>query len=324
MRLYSIIFLATILFSLSCHRKEQKTTEADKEKVEEINVPEFDQDSAYNYISQQLSYGARVPNTEAHRKCADYLWTKMNKYADTVIIQKTQVRAYNNTLLQIKNIISSFNPDSKTRIMLCTHWDSRPFADKDPDKSNHTKAVPAANDGASGVAVLMEIARNLKNSPLKIGIDLIFLDAEDYGTYNKDDSWGLGSQYWAKNPHIYGYSARYGILLDMVGAAEATFYMEEYSMTYAPDVVRKIWNMAEILGYSDYFINRQIGPITDDHYFINKYSKTPTIDIIHYDYSEHNGFFKYWHTLKDDINAIDKKTLKAVGQTLLEVIYREQ
>jgi hypothetical protein len=312
-----------LLLLISCGGCKQKPRTQSHEQKTNINAPSFNQDSAYKFVEQQLAFGPRVPNTDEHEKCADYFTNKLKEYTHEVIVQKAKVRAFDGTILDIKNIIASFNKESKDRIFICAHWDSRPWADKDEDAKNHKKPVPAANDGASGAAVMLEIARILHESQPKIGVDLIFLDAEDYGNYRDDDSWGLGSQYWAKHPHKSNYNAHFGILLDMVGAKNATFTMEESSMQYASDIMRKVWDIAAHNGYSDYFSTRQTGPITDDHVYINEYLKIPTIDIIHFDPDLPTGFFKYWHTTKDDINCIDEHTLKAVGQTLLYVIYSE-
>ena len=312
-------------FLISCvgggKKNEQITTNNEQQKV---NVPDFNQDSAYGYLKKQMDFGPRVPNTKAHDECADYFISKLKLYTPDVIVQTAQAKAYDGTILNIKNIIASFKKESNERVFICAHWDSRPFADKDPDQKNWKKPVPAANDAASGAAEMIELARLLHSALPQIGVDLIFLDAEDWGSYSDEDSWGLGSQYWAKNPHKQNYTARFGILLDMVGARNAIFTMEASSMHYAPDKMKKVWDIAAHCGYSDYFVEKETGAITDDHVYINKFLNIPTIDIIHYDPALPSGFFEYWHTTKDDMRAIDKHTLKAVGQTLLEVIYREQ
>lgn len=319
-----LVSFVLCLFLNSCGggKKEQpiKTT---KEEAN-VNVPDFNQDSAYSFIEKQLSFGPRVPNTEAHEECAEYFVNKLKSYKTDVIVQNAQVRAYDGTLLIIKNIIASFGKETNDRILVCAHWDSRPFADKDPDPKNHKKPVPAANDGASGAAELIELAREFHNSLPKVGVDLLFLDAEDWGNYDDENSWGLGSQYWSHHPHKKNYTAKFGILLDMVGARNAVFTMEATSMHYAPDIIRKVWDIAARCGYSDYFVDRETGAVTDDHIYINKILSIPTIDIIHYDPDLPTGFFEYWHTTKDDIRDIDKHTLKAVGQTLMQLIYTEQ
>ena len=319
---FALLFLAIILMSCNGGIKQEPSAAA---KIEEnLNVPDFNQDSAYAYVAVQMAMGPRVTNTAAHEKCAEYMKEKLSTFTKDVIVQAGQVRAHDGTILNIKNIIASFGKDNPNRIMLCTHWDSRPWADRDEDPKNHKKPVPAANDAASGVGVLLEIARELHSRNPKIGVDIIMLDAEDWGDYNDEDSWGLGSQYWSRHPHKMNYSARYGILLDMVGAKNAIFTREATSMHYAPDIMRKVWDIAAHAGYGNYFQQRETSPITDDHEYINKILNLPTIDIIHYDPNLPTGFFPYWHTTKDDLSVIDKQTLKAVGQTLLEVIFREK
>jgi Peptidase family M28 len=282
-------------------------------------------------VKQQVDFGPRVCNTIAHDKCAAFLIKKMKSTGAKVVVQEGVVKAFNKTQLKIKNIIGSFNPANKSRVLICSHWDSRPYADHDPDPKNHNTPIDGANDGASGVGVILEIARQLSISSPSIGVDLILFDAEDYGPpqdqmTNEDTSdwWGLGTQFWARQPHVASYTARYGVLLDMVGAPHATFLMEAVSMSFASSVVKSVWSTANSIGFSDYFIFEQGGAITDDHLFINKILNLPTIDIIHLDRTSQTGFYPYWHTVKDDMNSIDRNTLKAVGQTLLTMIYRGQ
>lgn len=324
----SVIILTTNCSSPSPKKPAPGTTTAAKET---IPIPDFNADSAYGFVRDQLAYGPRVPNTPPHEKCAEYLSAKLKGYCKNVITQKGQVKAFNGNLLRFQNIIASWRPDSNNRILLCAHWDSRPFADHDPIPGNRHKPVDAANDGASGVGVLLEIARQISLKQPAIGIDIILFDAEDYGPpqdkerdKESEDQWGLGSQYWAKNPHRSGYFAKYGILLDMVGAAGATFLMEGISMEYAGDIVRLVWSTADRAGYSGYFLSEQGMAITDDHIPINKIMNIPTIDIIHLDKNSETGFYQFWHTTKDNLAAIDKSTLKAVGQTLMTVIYEEK
>jgi len=322
-----------ILFLFSCggpdDSKRNENGELPVEKVS-ADIPVFNQDSAFAFIEKQLSFGPRVPNTKAHEECALFLEQKLEAYAVTVIVQKTRLRAYDGTALNIRNIIASFNPSTNNRIFLCAHWDSRPIAEKDTALNKQKLPIDGANDGASGVGVLLEIARLLNARKPLIGVDIILFDAEDYGQPDNsgmkpvEDTWALGSQYWAKNPHKKNYYARYGILLDMVGAANATFLKEGYSMQYAPDVVRKVWQTAQRAGYAEYFVNKETNAITDDHFYINKLAGIPTIDIIHYDNNSPTGFFPHWHTHGDNISVIDKQTLKAVGQTLMTVIFEEK
>lgn len=326
---FFLIALIAVFTLSSCGTGgEKKKTDDNTVEKNQVQVPGFNADSAYYYIEQQLSFGPRVPNTTAHKQTAAWLEKKLNAFTDKVIVQRAQVRAFDGTILNISNIIGSINPEENTRIMLCAHWDSRPFADYDPNPDNFNKAIPGANDGASGVGVLLEIARQMKQQPQQIGVDIFFFDAEDYGEpegrqTGKEDSWALGSQHWAKNPHIPNYNARFGILLDMVGASDATFPMEGTSMYYAPDIMKKVWEVAHSLGYENYFRNQHTSPLTDDHLYINEYIGIPTIDIIHYDPANKNGFFEYWHTMKDDLSNINKPTLRAVGETVMHVVYYE-
>ncbi|KAA6306570.1 hypothetical protein EZS27_041770, partial [termite gut metagenome] len=206
-----------------------------------------------------------------------------------------------------------------------------PWADNDPDTKNHYTPILGANDGASGVGVLLEIARLINQQELpSLGIDIIFFDAEDCGApqfYNgihKDEYWCLGSQYWARYPHVQGYNARFGILLDMVGGKNTTFYKERYSEEFAKGINAKVWNKAKEWGYKHYFVNEKGSQITDDHLFINRIARIPCIDIVPYEQENNLSIFgSSWHTLNDNMEIIDKSTLKAVGQTVLSVIYDE-
>lgn len=306
---------------------EENTTEPEKKQ---IIAPDFNADTAFYHVENQVKFGPRVPNTKAHENCAKYLANSIRKFADTVYVQQFNVTAYDGTILKAKNIIAEFNSEKTDRIVLFSHWDSRPYADHSENSKDWNTPIDGANDGASGVGVLMEIARNLKSKMPNIGVDIIFFDVEDYGQAEfknlpyKENTWCLGSQYWAKNKHIPGYYAKYGILLDMVGAKDATFSKEENSMNYASSVVEKVWQTADKIGYSKHFVNLRMPAITDDHYYINTLANIPSIDIIHHDLTSESGFCKTWHTPNDNIENIDKKTLKAVGQTLLEVIYNEK
>jgi Zn-dependent M28 family amino/carboxypeptidase len=325
-----VVSIALILFSCGNNNKKKiETKDNDKPQLDLSKVPQFNEDTAFFYVKKQTDFGPRVTNSQASIKCADFMASELKKFADEVIVQKAKLRAYNGTILNSRNIIAVFNPKASYRILLCSHWDSRPYADWDEDKANHRKAIDGANDGASGVGVLFEIARQLKLKSPQLGVDIVLFDAEDYGPPQDDrgdyneESWGLGSQYWAKNPHKQGYKANYGILLDMVGVPNPQFKKEGFSMQYASDIVNKVWGIAAQLGYSGVFIDRESNPITDDHYFVNKYSGIPTINIIHNDDNTNTGFYKHWHTMKDNIENVDKNSLKIVGQTLLTIIYTE-
>lgn len=293
-------------------------TPSNTQKVSNASVPNFNADSAYVYVQKQVEFGPRIPNSEAQRKCAAWLQATLKNYVDTVIIQKTKLRGWDKKQLDCINIIASINPKNNNRVLLASHWDSRSWGDEGKEHTN--EPILAANDGASGVGVLLEIARQIKNKPINLGVDFILFDLEDYGISKIEDSYCLGSQYWGTHLHVPNYDARFGILLDMVGAKGATFPREGYSMNFASSVVQKVWGTAQDLGYGANFVDRNIGPITDDHFYINSLTQIPTIDIIHY---EEDGFFEHWHTNKDNLDVIDKNTLKAVGQTVITVIYNE-
>lgn len=289
------------------------------------SLPAFSADSAYRLIEKQIAFGPRVPNTKPHEDCAKWMVRYFTQYCDTVIVQEANLKAFDNTILQSKNIIASFNPASKDRIMLSAHWDTRPFADQ--DSKDQDLPIAGANDGGSGVAVLMELARIMAEKKPTQGIDIFLWDAEDYGQpENSDfpemkDSYCLGSQYWAKNPHQKGYTAQWGILLDMCGAVNATFMKEQQSVYYAGGLVERVWNNAATLGYASIFQNKMGDGIIDDHVYINTLAHIPTIDIIHRTELTRSGFGSYWHTHNDNMQSIDKNVLKAVGETLLYTIY---
>ncbi len=315
-----------LIFLISCGNTNKKSTPKQEKPMAEkqVNVPDFNADSAYRFVADQLAFGPRVPESQAHKKCGDYLETSLKKYTPHVIRQEFQTRLADKKIVTGYNFIASFKPQSKKRILLCAHWDSRPFADKEKDASKHKMPIDGANDGASGVGVLLEIARQLSQQEVEMGIDIIFFDVEDSGSYGSNDSWALGSLHWSKNPHTPNYRARYGILLDMVGVADPHFAYESTSNFYAPDILNKVWKAAAELGYHKYFVDEKTGGIYDDHVPVNENMGIPTIDIIHYDKETASGFFPHWHTLGDNLESIDKNTLKIVGQTLLSVIYQEK
>ena len=286
----------------------------------------FDPASAYDFVKKQVEFGPRVPNTPAHAACAEWFVKTLKQWTPDVVVQPFQAKAFDGTVLDGKNIIASFNAEAKDRILLCAHWDSRPFADHDPNPANHYKPVMGANDGASGVGVLLEVARQLSLRKPEAGVDILLLDLEDYGEHRNwrgysPNSWALGSQHWARNTHRPGYTARFGILLDMVGASDAVFPMEGTSMYYAPAVMKKVWETARGLGHSKYFIAREADPLIDDHLYINQIAGIPTADIIHYD-DRREGFPGSWHTVGDTLDKIDVNTLRAVGETVLAMIYQ--
>ncbi|MEG2219736.1 MAG: M28 family peptidase [Muribaculaceae bacterium] len=315
-----LLSMGFILMASCSSTKKESSTDTDAVAENKIN---FNEDSAYSYVSKQVEFGARVPNTEAHRRTGEYLEAELRNRGAWVSVQDTELTVFDGTILHAKNIIGEFNPDSTKRILFIAHWDSRPWADNDPDVSKQSQPVMGANDGASGVGVLLELARIISLNSPNVGIDIIFVDAEDWGNSSggadSESSWALGTQYWTKNMHRPDYAPQYGILLDMVGAKNARFSKEYLSMGYAPQVVNMIWNIAKDAGYSEYFVSEVGGAITDDHVFVNR-AGIPCIDII--DQNGGTGFFPAWHTTYDTMVNISPATLKAVGQTLTNLIYK--
>ena len=324
------LFLLLLMMFLSSCAKPAKTAQTEKNAETVAVTPVFSADSAYLYIQKQVDFGPRVPNTKQHEACATYLSERLKNFGADVIIQEADLEAFDGTILKAKNIIGSYNPEVKTRILLFAHWDTRPWADHDSNPDNYNRPIQGANDGASGVGVLLEVARQFSIQKPDVGVDIIFFDAEDYGAPEKmataetADSWCLGSQHWSQNKHVPGYRAKYGILLDMVGGANAKFYREQISDYYAKYLVDNVWEKASALGFSNYFINQTGGAVTDDHLYVNQLAGIPSINIIHQELNSGTGFGHFWHTVDDTMENIDKNTLNAVGTTLLHVVYNEK
>ncbi|MDD2964742.1 MAG: M28 family peptidase [Bacteroidales bacterium] len=326
----ALVCLAVVLWSCN-NTPAPSEANTEKDTHPSMELPVFDPDSAMAYVTGQLSFGPRVPNSEASVACAKWLETTLRRFSPDVVVQGFKARAFDGTVLNGRNIVASFNPEAKARILLCAHWDSRPWADHDPDPDNHNKPIDGANDGASGVAVLIELARLFHAQPPAVGVDIVLFDAEDYGppqSYqgrDSDDAWGLGSQYWSRNPHVVGYKARYGILLDMVGVENPTFLKEGWSLYYAPHIVKKVWSIARQAGFSANFIDDEGGYITDDHYYVNRDANIPTINIIHLQREgSSSGFYPHWHTVHDNLDKVSRTSLAVVGNVLIQVIYSEK
>jgi len=328
-----IVALGILAFLVACSGKTtQNNVSTPTEPPKAITkAPEFNADSAYIYVAKQVAFGTRIPNTPPHFKCRDWMMAKLKSFGCEVIEQKFNAKNYANETYSLTNIIGSINPKAEKRILLAAHWDSRHVADQDSIDPN--KPIDGANDGASGVGVLLEIARVINEAKQKpnVGIDILLLDGEDQGdpesanTTNKPAQgaswWCLGSQYWAKNKHKPNYNAYYGILLDMVGNKNARFFREGMSMRAAPSVVQSIWDIANSLGYSQ-FVSVDAEEIVDDHIFIIRDAGIPMVDIIEYDNTDLAYFSNTWHTHQDNMSNIDKVSLKAVGQTVLTTIYQ--
>ncbi len=330
---FTFILIIAVSIITSCGSSGGKSGET-AVNMNLISAPSPNADSLYAFVQKQVDFGPRVPNTEAHGQTAEWFVKKFESYGGKVTVQEFKDNVYDGTEVNLKNIIASFNPEAKKRILLAAHWDTRPFGDRDP--SDDMVEIDGANDGGSGVAVLLEVARIISgsNSPT-VGVDMILFDGEDWGEHQNNasaanprdfgkESWYcLGSQYWSKNKHKANYSAYYGILLDMVGAADATFFYDGVSQKYASRILTTTWNIAHQLGYQKYFV-KEIGfrDMTDDHVFVNKDAGIPMIDILDYRAGTRD-FGPYHHTQKDNMSVISKETLSAVANVVLTVLYNE-
>jgi peptidase M28-like protein len=327
-RFNPIIILGVIcMITAACGGKNETDQKAgasnDTAKGKPLSVPVFNADTAYDYVARQVAFGPRIPGSDAQGKCAKWMENKLEEVCDTVYKQDVHVTGGDGKSLPCINLIGVINPRAAKRLLFLTHWDSRPWADQ--DTKDKDKPILAADDGGSGVAVLLEAAREIKARGLSgdIGIDILFTDVEDYGRSEwGENSYCLGTQYWAHHNHIAGYKADFAILLDMVGARGAQFPMEGISTRYASDIQQKVWQAAGDAGYSSYFPYVAAADITDDHVPVNQITGIKTIDIINLTPDMERPFAPHWHTHADAMDIIDKNTLKAVGQTLLQVIYR--
>lgn len=316
-----VVLLLTLVGLIGCGEPEHEERLNFEKQGRE--VPAFNADSAYQYVQQQVDLGPRHPGSEGHRLAKAYLIGKLAEAAGerSVFAQHFTHQGYEGDTLKLSNIIAAFNPTASDRIMLCAHWDTRPRADE--DSVDQDKPILGADDGGSGVAVLLELARLFKNNPPPIGVDIILFDGEDYGKQGQMDRYFLGSRYWANNPPVKGYSPRFGILLDMVGGENAQFPKEKNSLRFAPALVNEIWQIADGKGYSNTFVNREGVGISDDHVVINRILRIPTIDIIRHRANEDGTaqFAPYWHTHDDNMDVIRRETLESVGEVLAELVY---
>ncbi len=322
--------LLITLLIVSCKNGNQVSNEPPKEAPPvsaPIKVPAFSKDSAFAFVAKQVSFGPRVPGTDSHQATRVWLVQKLKSYGAVVTEQTFKANTVPLGEVRSVNIIASFNPTYARRVIVSSHWDTRWAADEDANRPKDK--FDGADDGASGVGILIEIARLVKENPLPIGVDLILFDAEDQGeSSGNEDTWCLGSQYWAQHPHVQGYRASYGILLDMVGAKGATFQKEDMSRVFPPDKARKIqsyydqlWSLAKGMNHSDLFVDVMGNAFIDDHYYVNLNTDIPMIDLINKPVGSTKGFGKHWHTLDDNMKVIDANTLGAVGQVVTAFVY---
>ena len=317
----AFIILLIAVFAIGCKSDSSKSSKVEiPEKTTRRKVPKFDQEKAYQNIEKQVAFGHRYPGTQAHKDLIKYLTEELKKYTDKVITQDFKVDFLDEKNVDATNIIGIINPDRKKRVLLSAHFDTRKIAEKDENPDLQDQPILGADDGGSGVGVLLEIARLIKENGIDIGIDIILFDAEDNGL--DGDGWCLGSEYWAKNPHVNNYKADFGILLDLVGAKNAEFGKEQFSLQSAKPYVDKIWSLAERMSFANYFIDFEPGPVIDDHVNIINYRRIPMIDIINMsNQNGREGFGHYHHTHMDNMDIIDKKTIRAVGKVVTATIY---
>ncbi len=332
---WSLLAVSCIIALIAgCKGKTRVNTWTGLDTIPLSPCPTFEEDSAMSHIVRQCGFGPRITGTKEADSCAMWIMRMFGSYGCVVKEQKATVTTWEGKQLTCRNIIASHNPGAKDRVIVCAHWDTRPWADNDPDKGNHHTPIAGANDGASGVAVMLEIARNLSRTPLKnYGIDFICFDAEDMGLpqwaedaeqkENGQDTWCLGSRAWAEQAASEAYSARYGILLDMVGGRGTSFSRESMSMQYALPIVDMLWNLAIQIGYGDYFKLREGGALIDDHINVNTIAGIPCIDVVPYCTDGPSSFGPTWHTVDDTVENIDPAVLKAVGQSVLQMIYND-
>lgn len=330
--IFLTLFAAVAAASCGCSKSASKPSEASgsEEAVTSqaavrkvLTMPEFSADSAYANVARQVAFGPRVPRSRAHEECAAWLASELRRHgADTVTLQQADLPGFG----PMTNIMGRFNTQARTRILLLAHWDSRPWADNDPDPANHSKPIDGANDGASGTGVLLELARLFGRQTPDVGVDILLADAEDSGSSGNDDSWALGTQYWADhNPYLAAgeYPPLYAVLLDMVGGRDAVFPREMIGEVNVKVLNDRIWSLAGELGLGRRFPQRVGSAVNDDHVPLLR-SGIPAVDIIETDNAQTGSFNPTWHTLSDNLDNIDRQTLGDVGTVVATLIYREK
>jgi Peptidase family M28 len=306
------VMAAAALLLVSCGAGQKNGSETMSSRG-----PTFDADSAFQLLKAQVAFGPRVPNTPAHQEQLRWMVQYLRSRADTVEVDSfTHVTAAGDTL-HLANVFARFKPGAADRVLLLAHWDTRPISDQDPDSAYRDKPILGANDGASGVAVLMELADVLSKHSPPLGVDLLFTDGEDYATLKDlNADMYLGAEEFVH--HMPSYKPLYGVLVDMVGDQSPEFDVETNSEQFAPEVVQRVWSTAEDLGFGDIFKREQGITIDDDHLPLNQ-AGIHTIDIIDFDYGPNNA---YWHTHEDTVAHTGPRGLQAVGQTLSTLIAR--
>jgi hypothetical protein len=272
---------------------------------------DFDGERAFSYLQQQVAFGPRIPGTTAHERTADWILAHLRGTADTVIVQAfTHVNRHGDTL-HLRNFIGRFRPSQTDRVLYLAHWDTRPHADQSANLAAQRMPVPGANDGASGVAVLLGVADALKAKPPALGVDLLFVDGEDYGDFADSNDVLIGSRYFAAHQPL-GYPPLFAVLFDMVGDKDLGIYYEGNSETGAPEVVDRVWRTAHDLGYDRYFLRGIKHTLIDDHVSLQKVG-IHAIDVVDFDYPS-------WHTTEDTIDKVSGASLQIVGDVAVAVV----
>jgi glutaminyl-peptide cyclotransferase len=280
-----------------------------------VERPTFPGDRAYQLLVQQVGFGPRVPGQPGHARQLEWMKEWLAPRADTLIEQSFTQTTTRGATLQLTNLLARFNPHLTERVLLIAHWDTRPLADQSRIPADRTQPVPGANDGASGTAVLMILADLFHQQAPPIGVDLLFVDGEDYGPDTVDMF--LGARYFGAHQPA-GYPPLYGVLIDMVGDADLRLPLEGYSQEHAPEVLSRVWTLAREMGYGGIFVEAPGGYVTDDHVPLNE-AGIRTIDIIDFNYGPSNSF---WHTPQDIPENTSAESLEVVGEVLAELVYR--
>ena len=284
------------------------------------NVPRFDEDHAFSYLVAQCDFGPRNPGSDGYYACLDYLITELDQSANEIILQdfSYQERRYNKQY-NLQNIIARFNPDSEFQTVISAHWDTRPWADQEDLRQDRDQPIIGANDGASGVAILLELAKIMGENPPPIGVNLVFFDGEDLGVPGENSTYCQGSRFFAKNLPIPRPDE--AINLDMVGDKQLVLPIERYSLEYHPKLVRHLWDRAKDMGL-DAFIGRVDYAIYDDHIPLNEIAGIPSIDIIDFKYP--NSYANFWHTMNDIPENCSEESLGQVGALMVDYIYNRE